>query len=281
VHTIGDTAAERMLWRDAGLALGEFICPPDDHRWQELNHIGSVSHVVFPQTSVAIVQLGRPEAVVNPNHVVFYNADQRFRRFVRDARGDHSYFLTLDAAAMDDLADGRFSAVHCLRAPSLHLGIRLLVHRLDAGAADTLAVDEAVHGLLAAAVASSRGAPPSERGRARTREAHRRLTEDVKAVMGARALEHVTLDELARAVHASRFHLVRVFRSETGTTIADYRTQLRVRAAIERLLDGGDDLATIAADCGFASHSHLTDTFRRTLGTPPSQLRAAVAAATG
>ena len=58
-------------------------------------------------------------------------------------------------------------------------------------------------------------------------------------------------------------------------TIAEYRTHLRVRAAIERLLAGADDLSTIAADCGFASHSHLTDTFRRTLGTPPSRLRTA------
>lgn len=273
---IGDTAAERLLWQTAGLALGEFICPPGDRRWQELNHIGSVSHVVFPQTSVAILQVGRPPAVVNANHVVFYNADQRFRRFVRDGRGDHSYFLTVDDAAMDDLAGGRFSAVHCLRAPPLHLGIRLLVHRLAAGAApDALAVAESVHGLLAAAVADSRHAAPAPRGKARTRAAHRRLTEDVKAILGTRALDRMTLDELARSVHVSRFHLVRVFRSETGTTIAEYRTQLRVRAAIERLLAGGDDLSTIAADCGFASHSHLTDTFRRTLGTAPSRLRTA------
>ena len=272
---IGDTAAERLLWERAGLTLGEFICPPDDRRWAELNHIGSVSHVVFPQTSVAIVQVGRPQTVVNPNHVVFYNADQRFHRFVRDGRGDHSYFLTLDGAAMDDRAGGRFSAVHCLRAPSLHLGIRLLVHRLSAGGPDPLDVDEAVHGLLAEAIAGSQrdGHPP--RRKARTRAAHRRLTEDVKAILTARALDRVSLEEIARSVHVSRFHLVRVFRSETGTTIAEYRMQLRVRAAIERLLAGGDDLATIAADCGFASHSHLTDTFRRTLGTPPSRLRSA------
>jgi len=273
VDAIGETAAERLLWAGAGLALGEFICPRDDRRWEELNHIGSVSHVVFPQTSVAIVQVGRPQAVVNPNHVVFYNADQRFRRFVRDGRGDHSYFLTLDGAAMDDLAGGRFSAVQCLRAPSLHLGIRLLVHRLRAGVPGALDVEESVHGLLAEAVAGSRDGAPTAGGTARSRSAHHRLTEDVKAILGAHALDRVTLDEIARSVHVSRFHLVRVFRNATGMTIAEYRTQLRVRAAIERLLAGGDDLSTIAADCGFASHSHLTDTFRRTLGTPPSRVR--------
>jgi len=280
VGAIGDTAAERLLWEGAGLALGEFICPPDDRRWEELNHIGSVSHVVFPQTSVAIVQVGRPRAVVNPNHVVFYNADQRFRRFVRDGRGDHSYFVTLDAVAMEEAAGGRFGAVHCLRDPRLHLRIRLLVHTLHAGSTDPTAVEEAVQVVLGDALAASRSAEPPRCGRSGTHTAHHRLAEDTKAILSARALDHVSLAELARDLHASRFHLVRIFRRETGTTIAAYRTQLRVRAAIERLLAGGDDLATIAADCGFASHSHLTDTFRRTLGTPPSRLRAAVAAAT-
>lgn len=269
----GDAAAERLLWRASGLTLGEFVCPPADRRWEELNHIGSVPHVVFPQTSVAIVQVGRPRAVVNPNHVVFYNAGQRFRRFVRDGRGDHSYFVTLDAAAMEELAGGRFAVDHCLRDASLHVAMRLLVHRLHTGVADTLASEEAVHGMLDRALAAARQARRSPRGRACTREAHRRLAEDAKAVLGARALERLTLEELARDLHASRFHLVRVFRSETGTTIAAYRTELRVRAALERLLAGDDDLATIAAECGFASHSHLTDTFRRTIGAPPSRLR--------
>jgi AraC-like DNA-binding protein len=278
VSAIGDVAAERLLWGGAGLALGEFVCPPGDRRWQELNHIGSVSHVVFPQTSVAIVQVGRAQTVVNPNHVVFYNADQRFRRFVRDGRGDHSYFVTLDARAMDEAAGGRFGVVDCLREPSLHLRIRLLVHRLQAGSADPMAVEEAVQHLLGEALAASRSAERPGRGRSCTGAAHRRLAEDAKAILGARALDSMSVAELARELHTSRFHLVRVFRRETGTTIAAYRTQLRIRAAIERVLAGGDDLATIAVDCGFASHSHLTDTFRRTLGTPPSRLRAAVRA---
>ena len=278
MRTTGDTAAERLLWGGAGLGLGEFRCPPHDRRWEELNDIGSASHVVFPQTSVAIVQLGRPQAVVNPNHVVFYNADQRFRRFVRDGRGDHSYFVTLDRAAMDEVAGGSFGAVHCLREPALHLEIRLLVHRLTHAVVDPLAAEEAVQSVLGSALAAAGSPRPPRRGRSATRTLHRCLAEDAKALLGARALERMSLTELARELHTSRFHLVRVFRRETGTTIAAYRTQLRIRAALERLLAGGDDLATIAAECGFASHSHLTDTFRHTLGAPPSGIRAAVSA---
>ena len=101
---------------------------------------------------------------MNPNHVVFYNADQRFRRFVRDGRGDHSYFLTLDPPAMDELVGARFAAVHTLRDASLHLGIRLLVHRLRAGHADALAVEETVHGVLGDAVHGVPGGVPDPAG---------------------------------------------------------------------------------------------------------------------
>ena len=120
-----------------------------------------------------------------------------------------------------------------------------------------------------------RRSAPSPRRKARTRAAHRRLTEDVKAILGARALDRLTLDEIARSVHVSRFHLVRVFRNETGTTIADYRMQLRVRGgrpASGRLGRSGDGCSRLRLR---QPHSHLTETFRRTLGARPSELRAA------
>jgi len=64
-----------------------------------------------------------------------------------------------------------------------------------------------------------------------------------------------------------------VFRAVTGLTISGYRTQLRVRAALERVL-AGDDLTATALSLGFDSHSHFTYAFRRTFGGPPSTLRA-------
>ena len=57
-------------------------------------------------------------------------------------------------------------------------------------------------------------------------------------------------------------------------TISGYRTQLRVRLAALRVIDGGDPLAAVATDLGFASHSHLTTAFGRVLGLRPSELRA-------
>jgi len=52
-----------------------------------------------------------------------------------------------------------------------------------------------------------------------------------------------------------------------------YRNQLRLRAALESLAERHADLTGIALDLGFSSHSHFTETFRRTFGRTPSSVR--------
>ena len=69
------------------------------------------------------------------------------------------------------------------------------------------------------------------------------------------------------------FHLARVFKARTGFSLHAYRNQLRLRAALERLAEPGVDLIDIALDLGFSSHSHFTDTFRRSFGKTPSVVR--------
>jgi AraC-like DNA-binding protein len=84
------------------------------------------------------------------------------------------------------------------------------------------------------------------------------------------------LDEVARAVHCSPFHLARQFRRITGTSISRYLVRLRLALAVDRLASGATDLAGIASDLGFASHSHFTARFRSVFGTPPSSVRRAL-----
>ena len=86
-----------------------------------------------------------------------------------------------------------------------------------------------------------------------------------------------SLEQLARQLHVSPFHLARVFRAHTGFSLHGYRLQLRLRAALARVLDGEDDLAALACELGFASHSHLTDRFRQAFERSPSALRRAAA----
>jgi AraC-like DNA-binding protein len=82
--------------------------------------------------------------------------------------------------------------------------------------------------------------------------------------------EHPSLDQLAAHVGLSPFHLLRVFKQETGATPHAYLTHVRVAHA-RRLLAAGLPPADVAAQTGFADQSHLTRTFKRIVGVPPGK----------
>lgn len=117
------------------------------------------------------------------------------------------------------------------------------------------------------------------RGQRRTKShgdtalAHRAAVDATKTLLSTRLGATLSLDDVARAVHCSRFHLARLFRRHTGLSIHDYRLRLRLAEALERLSDGGSDLTELALELGYSSHSHFSASFRREFGAAPSQFR--------
>ena len=68
--------------------------------------------------------------------------------------------------------------------------------------------------------------------------------------------------------------MCRVFRNQTQTSVHKYLVRIRLAAALEHLVEyPGADLATLALDLGFSSHSHLTQAFRQTFRVTPSQFQ--------
>lgn len=117
--------------------------------------------------------------------------------------------------------------------------------------------------------ASAGGRPPASAIRPR----HARLVEQARQAIAAHYAERLGLLDLARHLGVSPFHLARVFRATTGRPVHRHLTRVRLRAALERITAGAPDLTNVALDCGFASHSHLTNVFRREFDSPPSLLR--------
>jgi AraC-like DNA-binding protein len=87
-----------------------------------------------------------------------------------------------------------------------------------------------------------------------------------------------TLHHLADAACCSPFHLARLFRRHTGLSLHQYRQQLRLAAALQRLEEGERQLAALAHEAGFSSQSHMGAVFRHELGVTPAQARQALAA---
>ena len=112
-------------------------------------------------------------------------------------------------------------------------------------------------------------------GRPATALLHRRLVDGVREALVARP--DTSLPELARELAVSPHHLSRVFRAETGETIARHRVRLRVRHALERLAGGEDELARVARRAGFVDQSYMCRVLRAETGETPSALRALLA----
>jgi len=108
--------------------------------------------------------------------------------------------------------------------------------------------------------------------RAATERAHRDWVQAVKSLLTQRFGARMSLMDLAKAVHCAPAHLCWVFRQQTGMSIHRYRTNLRLRAALAELADGQTNLARLAAELGFSSHSHFATVFRREMGFSPSQM---------
>jgi AraC-like DNA-binding protein len=72
----------------------------------------------------------------------------------------------------------------------------------------------------------------------------------------------------ARAAGASPRTLARLFLTETGLTFGQWREQLRLTSAIERLAEG-HSITRIALDLGYASSTSFTTMFTRAMGQPP------------
>lgn len=122
------------------------------------------------------------------------------------------------------------------------------------------------------------GAPPyrylSSMTQRQTRD-RRALAEAVqRALMAAPSAQH-RIPDVAAELGVSPFHLSRVFRTETGTTVHQYLLRIRMQEALSRL-HNEPRLSRLAHDLGFSSHSHFTETFRRHFGESPAQVRAAL-----
>jgi AraC family transcriptional regulator len=97
----------------------------------------------------------------------------------------------------------------------------------------------------------------------------RRLSEYIEAQLGS----DLTLEDIAKEVCLSPFQLSRCFRRTTGSTLHACVMRRRAERARVLLRDPALPLAEIAHRCGFASQSHFTAVFKRTVGLTPGSYR--------
>jgi AraC-like DNA-binding protein len=290
-------ATATTLFESPDLLFAELSCPPGDPDWGEDNQVASTI-VALPRAPVWQLHDGAERRLFNQNDVVFHHPGSEYRREPFREGGYRCLFLIpsgslirevaaeFDPAAADDPVvrlppgaplDGRTFAISRLAARHLASG---------PGPADPSGARELLYELLRRTV---RAAGPEERGRSgpgafrgavpsgATLRARREIVEEAKEILTARMAERISLDDLARGLYVSPYHLARQFRAATGFSVHGYLVDLRLRSGLDRITAIGghaDGIGEVGVTLGFNSHSHFTASFRRAFGLAPSRLEA-------
>jgi two-component system response regulator YesN len=85
--------------------------------------------------------------------------------------------------------------------------------------------------------------------------------------------EKLTLAVLAKAAHASPYHLSHLFTRHTGKPLMDFVLRLRIAKAKELLADRSLSITQVADGAGFASSAYFSECFRKLIGSSPSAYR--------
>lgn len=95
------------------------------------------------------------------------------------------------------------------------------------------------------------------------------LVRQAMSILAENPAEQPGLDELARRVGASPFHLSRLFSKHAGMTIPQFVRKLRVERAAELLSSGGCNVTEAALEVGYSSLSHFSKAFCEIMGCCP------------
>ena len=97
-----------------------------------------------------------------------------------------------------------------------------------------------------------------------------RVVDGVLSYINEHYSEALTLDALAERFFISKYHLLRKFEAQVGTTVHRYILQKRLLNA-KQLLAGGLAPSEVCTYCGFGDYANFYRAFRAEYGTTPRQ----------
>jgi AraC-like DNA-binding protein len=256
---IRNVAATSTLVHASDLVVtSRWVCPADSPLWGETVAVGDCFIVALAHRPVGIRHAGRTGIWADRGGAVLYDPHQPYDRALLHADGDVADIFGFATGVVEEAVGKSFGRSAALVSDRVFLRQRRLFWTAQV---DPFEADELALAVLADVAGQLRAEVRTEG----------RLVERARRELGADLGETLGMAELGRRLHVSPYHLARVFRAGTGSTLHGYREGLRLRTAADRAL-AGHRLADVAADLGFTSHSHLTHRFRRRFGIVPSAL---------
>jgi AraC-like DNA-binding protein len=257
-----------VLGRSRSVALHEVRCSATSRAASEEEEEPAFS-IAVPMSGVYVHHCDGRSLVGAPGVALLMNAGDVHRTSHPAGSGDRSFEIVLSDRAAEPFTGASTHAFPhpAVRVPlDLDVEIRMLARAAATGDLTALELDERADELVRRFLALPTIGSITA--------AQRVAVDAALEYLAWHFAEDADLPAVAAAVGCSPHHLSRVFHAGTGVTLSGLRTELRVRAALERIGGGATDLSSVACDVGFFDHAHMTRTFRRLLGTTPTRLRA-------
>jgi AraC family transcriptional regulator len=252
----------RTLFATPLLTLRDVQCSACRGRHVGASECDPISHIVIPYRGNFVRRVGMRTAHADVNQALFFKAGEEYRIDHITDEGDACLSFDVSEPALDELS-GAVAFRESQR--RIEPGLQLLMARLRHGPCNILRAEEIAvriaRGLLAAHYTAKTVTP-----------AQRRLVQRAKQVLHTDPHHRWSLSEIAETLGTSPVHLTQTFSKAEGMPLYRYQTQLRLAAALHALPDT-DDLAALALDLGFSSHSQFATAFKRMYGVSPSALK--------
>lgn len=268
------------------VSIGIFDCPIHCRQFNDSSP--TTAHMIsFPKQAIEVSLDGQRSRVADVTHILLSNTGQTFQRKEVSDYGAYCHWLSFSEELLlqaleshnllHDQAETRpFQVEQIACDQQAFYQQRLIACQLINHAhIDADATREAVYNLLQSTLEklSAKSCTPSTQ-KPNTQHRRRRLARNCTRLIVENIDTKLSLEYMARELATSPYHLCRVFSEYTGQTISAHITALRLRTALDRILDQPKDrLLDIALDVGFTSPSHFTYSFRQHFGCSPFQLK--------
>lgn len=232
--------------------------------------------------------------IVTSNHLSLHAPGSTYSRKPVDARGEFAECIALSPqflrriraehglnANASDAALFAHAFAPCSARSFMALRRLFALARERSGGLDSQTMERMVAGIAIEALRGAQERAAVERkernARRRSERVQRRQRVEEAKVLLANEFAESSMSGLAARLRCSEGHLSRVFHTLTGYRLVEYRTELRLRRGLVQIERTGSDMADIAAQLGFVSHSHFSSTLRKRFGVTPTEYLRAMA----
>ena len=99
------------------------------------------------------------------------------------------------------------------------------------------------------------------------------IVERIKKYVALHIDQEISREDIANAVFLNKDYMARIFKQETGISIAAYVQQEKLQLASVLIAKTTTSISGIASQVGYSSFSHFSRVFRQFTGVTPMEYR--------